>query len=165
MSEDGVADLNPETAAEPATPRKRSRRKTEAEEPPPMSPPVEPTSSMPPPLDGLPQGGEAEPAAGFVQMVESRRPDRPARHEGPVRNIVRDVSHGFRLDEDFAEGVLVFKFDERPEQHVVDRLVSGGWRYHSRPKVWTIETTAASREDAVRLAREFAGPDQGRTPF
>jgi hypothetical protein len=106
-----------------------------------------------------------ERSGGFAQIIERSRPAGPARHEGPTRNILRSVDHGFSLDEDFREGVLVCKFGEKPEQQIIDQLKAGGWTYHARPKVWTLPATAANREDAVRLAREFAGPDQGRTPF
>jgi hypothetical protein len=146
VDEDDVIDLNSEATTAETAPRRTSRRKSEPDAAPPSdSPAAEPVSATDSRLTPASPDVPIEPKSGFAQMVERSRPEGPAQPKGPIRNIVRSVDHGFRLDKDFAEHVLVMKFDDKPEQQILDELKADGWIYHATPKVWTLPTSPVRR--------------------
>jgi hypothetical protein len=55
----------------------------------------------------------------------------------------------------------LFKFIDKPQEHVLAALKEHGFTYRASEKAWTINATAENRVLTDRLAQEFAGVEQG----
>ncbi|HEX4053837.1 MAG TPA: hypothetical protein VHX86_06200 [Tepidisphaeraceae bacterium] len=68
---------------------------------------------------------------------------------------------GFEMGEDRRFKQRLFKFVEKPQEHVLAALKEHGFTYRASEKAWTINATAENRVLSDRLAQEFAGVEQG----
>lgn len=99
-----------------------------------------------------------------AELVTPEPDARPADAEGkpkgwldPYRALVTSNAKGFECGEDRRIKQMMFRFKEKPEQAVIDRLKEVGFKYRVEEKTWTIQVTPATRELAINLAREWAG--------
>jgi hypothetical protein len=86
----------------------------------------------------------------------------PAKNWGPpYKSIFSCPAKGFEMGEDRQFKQRVFKFLDKPEEHVLAVLKEHGFTYRAAEKAWTVNATAENRVLTDRLAREFAGIGQG----
>jgi hypothetical protein len=81
----------------------------------------------------------------------------------PYSAIFTSVAKGFEMGEHRQFKQRVFKFNEKPEQAIIDTLMKHGFTYRPREKSWTIHATAATRELTEQLARTFSAGTQEHT--
>ena len=100
----------------------------------------------------------AEPAPA----AETQEGQEPAKNWGPAyKAIFTCPSKGFEMGEDRRFKQRLFKFVEKPEEHVLEALKQHGFTYRASEKAWTVSATAENRVLTDRLAQEFAGVEQG----
>jgi hypothetical protein len=86
----------------------------------------------------------------------------PAKNWGPpYKSIFSCPAKGFEMGEDRQFKQRVFKFLDKPEEDVLAVLKDHGFTYRAAEKAWTVNATAENRVLTDRLARVFAGIDQG----
>jgi hypothetical protein len=86
----------------------------------------------------------------------------PARNWGPpYKSIFSCPEKGFEMGEDRRFKQRVFKFLDKPDEQTLSVLKAHGFAYRASEKAWTVNATAENRVLTDRLAREFAGIDQG----
>jgi hypothetical protein len=88
--------------------------------------------------------------------------DPEAKNWGPAyKAIFTCTAKGFEMGEDRRFKQRLFKFVEKPEEHVLAALKEHGFTYRASEKAWTVNATAENRVLTDRLAQEFAGVEQG----
>lgn len=82
--------------------------------------------------------------------------------------IASDYAAGVRLFESRQDRVMAIKFDEKPNQEVIETLKDSGYRWNPRDKVWVhpvrLESARTTRIEAERLyqeVREMIRRDKG----
>ena len=86
----------------------------------------------------------------------------PAKNWGPAyKSIFSCPAKGFEMGEDRRFKQRVFKFLDKPAEHVLAALKEHGFSYRAAEKAWTVSATAENRVLTDRLAQEFAGIEQG----
>jgi hypothetical protein len=113
-------------------------------------PPVEPeTMTMAEPTP-------SEPAPTFVERI-SERSGRPLMPDPFL--IAMDNAAGVRLFENRQRRVMAIKFDEKPNQHVIDMIKEAGFGWNPTDLVWTKpvrgDSAMSTRIDAERLYQEI----------
>lgn len=110
------------------------------------------TSSQEGQVQAAAQADTEHPIAGVevTQAVNSQRSD------PYYRTIFMSVFSGFELGEDRRFKQRVFRFREKPDDHVLNALRENGFTYRPAEKFWTIQADYASRTTSDRLARQFA---------
>jgi len=104
----------------------------------------------------------AEPAPASETETAAQDGQTPAKNWGPAyKSIFNCPTKGFEMGEDRRFKQRVFKFSEKPEEHVLAALKEHGFTYRANEKAWTVNATAENRVLTDRLAREFAGIEQG----
>ena len=72
--------------------------------------------------------------------------------------IASDFAAGVKLFESRQDRVMAIKFDERPNQEVIDRVKNAGYRWNPNDKVWVhpvrFESARTTRIEAERLYQE-----------
>lgn len=72
--------------------------------------------------------------------------------------IASDFAAGVKLFENRQDRVMAIKFDEKPNQEVIDRLKDSGYRWNPNDKVWVhpvhFESARTTRIEAERLYQE-----------
>jgi hypothetical protein len=102
----------------------------------------------------------AEPAP--ATETNSQDGQEPAKNWGPAYKAIFSCSaKGFEMGEDRRFKQRLFKFVEKPEEHVLAALKEHGFVYRASEKAWTVNATAENRVLTDRLAQEFAGVEQG----
>ena len=86
----------------------------------------------------------------------------PGKKWGPAyKSIFSCPAKGFEMGEDRRFKQRIFKFLDKPEEHVLAALKEHGFTYRAAEKAWTVNATAENRVLTDRLAQEFAGINQG----
>lgn len=124
-----------------------SRKKKGADAP---SEPVQPEDSQVRPEPAAPDAVDAG-----TPTAEAGAPARA----NPYRAIFTCSAKGFELGEDRRFKQMVFRFKGNPGAQVTARLKEHGFVYRAAERSWTLPASAANRELAVNLAREFKGED------
>jgi hypothetical protein len=102
----------------------------------------------------------AEPAP--ATETNSQDGQEPSKNWGPAyKAIFSCPAKGFEMGEDRRFKQRLFKFTEKPEEHVLAALKEHGFTYRASEKAWTVNATAENRVLTDRLAQEFAGVEQG----
>ncbi len=72
--------------------------------------------------------------------------------------IASDFAAGVRLFESRQDRLMAIKFDEKPNQEVIDKLKDSDFRWNPRDKVWVhpirVESARTTRIEAERLYQE-----------
>lgn len=72
--------------------------------------------------------------------------------------IASDFAAGVKLFESRQDRVMAIKFDEKPNQEVIDKVKNAGYRWNPNDKVWVhpvrFESARATRIEAERLYQE-----------
>jgi hypothetical protein len=79
----------------------------------------------------------------------------------PYRPIFHSNSKQFEYGEDRRYRQIVFHFQEKPEQDLIDKLKSHGYKWRSDDKSWRVQADAVTRVEASRLANEIHGEEPG----
>lgn len=104
----------------------------------------------------------AEPAPASETEANAQDGQAPGKNWGPAyKSIFTCTAKGFEMGEDRRFKQRVFKFSEKPEEHVLAALKEHGFTYRANEKAWTVTATAENRVLTDRLARDFAGIEQG----
>jgi len=104
----------------------------------------------------------ADPAPANETQAAAANGQGPAKNWGPpYKAIFSCPGKGFEMGEDRQFKQRVFKFLDKPEEHVLAVLKDHGFTYRAAEKAWTVNATAENRVLTDRLARVFAGIDQG----
>ena len=111
---------------------------------------LEPTQ----PIQAQPQTDPAQPQADTQEQKQ---------WTNSYTSIFTSVVRGFEMGEDRRYKQRVFKFSEKPEQAIIDKLKENGFTYRPNEKAWTIPANPATRQLTERLAREFAAGTQVQT--
>lgn len=72
--------------------------------------------------------------------------------------IASDFAAGVKLFESRQDRVMAIKFDEKPNQEVIDKVKNAGYRWNPNDKVWVhparFESARTTRIEAERLYQE-----------
>jgi hypothetical protein len=104
----------------------------------------------------------AEPAPASESQTGTENGQEAGKNWGPAyKAIFSCTSKGFEMGEDRRFKQRLFKFIDKPQEHVLAALKEHGFTYRASEKAWTINATAENRVLTDRLAQEFAGVEQG----
>ena len=96
------------------------------------------------------------------------RPERPwaraatppaAALADPYRPLFTCRPKGFEMGEDRRFKQRVFRFKDKPEAAVVERLKAAGYTYRAQEKAWTVAATPQTRLESEEMAQAFAGTE------
>ena len=73
------------------------------------------------------------------------------------KTIFRSVDKGFKLVENFEDGIRAFEFEQKQEKETVEKLRGAGFKYNSNRRQFFIQATPATRELSDHLAMELSG--------
>ena len=104
----------------------------------------------------------AEPAPAPQTQTTDEADQTPPKNWGPAyKSIFSCPAKGLEMGEDRRFKQRVFKFLDKPAEHVLAALKEHGFSYRAAEKAWTVSATAENRVLTDRLAQEFAGIEQG----
>jgi hypothetical protein len=104
----------------------------------------------------------AEAAPATESETNTQEGQAPGKNWGPAyKAIFSSMSKGFEMGENRQFKQRLFKFAEKPPEHVLAVLKEHGFTYRAGEKAWTVPATAENRVLTDRLAQEFAGVEQG----